>query len=101
AEADADKNESADEFIIDCVIDGRYRVLRRLGSGGVGAVYQAEHVDMRRPVALKMLHSIFASAEDFKKRFEREARAASRLQHPGCVSVLDYGRLQRVESGPD
>jgi serine/threonine protein kinase len=79
------------------VLDGRYRIKARLGAGGVGAVYSGEHVETRRPVAIKVLHAVFAGSDEFHKRFEREARAASKLTHPSCVSVLDYGRVERVE----
>ncbi|HEX4460780.1 MAG TPA: protein kinase [Polyangia bacterium] len=79
------------------ILDGRYRVRQRLGQGGVGAVYEGEHVETHRPVAIKVLHAIFAGTGEFHKRFEREARAASKLSHPACVSVIDYGRIERVE----
>jgi serine/threonine-protein kinase len=78
-------------------IDGRYRVIKKLGAGGVGAVYEAEHVEIKKHVAVKVLHGVFAWTEEFRIRFEREARAASRLDHPSCVSVLDFGRVQKLE----
>src|SRR5688572_29269816 len=79
------------------VIDGRYRIRKKLGSGGVGAVYEGEHIEIKKTVAIKVLHGIFASTEEFRRRFEREARAASRLEHPSCVAVLDFGRAQKIE----
>ena len=79
------------------VLDGRYRIESQLGTGGVGAVYAGEHVETKRRVAIKVLHSAFARTGTFRQRFEREARSASRLSHPGCVSILDFGRIQRVE----
>ena len=79
------------------VIDGRYRVRAQLGSGGVGAVYEGEHVEIKKPVAIKVLHGLFASTEEFRRRFEREARAASRLDHPSCVTVIDFGRVSRLD----
>jgi serine/threonine protein kinase len=79
------------------IIDGRYRVVRKLGEGGVGAVYEGEHIEIKKPVAIKVLHGVFSSTEEFRLRFEREARAASRLEHPSCVTVLDFGRVQRLE----
>jgi serine/threonine-protein kinase len=75
------------------VLDGRYFVRSELASGGMGAVYEAEHVGTKRPVALKVLLDEVARTDEFRKRFEREARNASRLSHPGCVSVIDFGRL--------
>jgi serine/threonine-protein kinase len=83
--------------LVGAIIDGRYRVRARLGQGGVGAVYEGEHVETRRPVAVKVLHALFAGTAEFHRRFEREARAASRLTHPSCVSVIDFGRVERVE----
>ena len=85
------------DAILGALLDGRYRIKTRLGQGGVGAVYGGEHVETLRPVAVKMLHAVFAGSDEFHKRFEREARAASKLTHPSCVSVLDYGRVERVE----
>jgi serine/threonine-protein kinase len=78
-------------------LDGRYRIRAHLGSGGVGAVYEGEHVEIKKQVAVKVLHALFASTEEFRRRFEREARSASRLSHPACVTVLDFGRVARVE----
>jgi eukaryotic-like serine/threonine-protein kinase len=72
-------------------IDGRWHVLRRIGTGAVGAVYLAERAKLGRPVALKLLHPEYLSNNEFVKRFAREARALSRLQHINCVSILDVG----------
>ncbi|HEY7954033.1 MAG TPA: serine/threonine-protein kinase [Polyangia bacterium] len=83
--------------LIGRVLDGRYRVRGRLGEGGVGAVYEGEHIEIKKTVAIKVLHAMFASTEEFRRRFEREARAASRLAHPACVQVLDFGRVEKVE----
>jgi eukaryotic-like serine/threonine-protein kinase len=69
----------------------RYRILGALGRGGMGVVYRAEHVALRRQVALKVLGTEFMGT-DMERRFEREARTAARLDHPGCVRVLDHGR---------
>jgi serine/threonine-protein kinase len=79
------------------IIDGRYRVIKKLGAGGVGAVYEGEHVEIKKHVAIKVLHGVFAWTEEFRIRFEREARAASRLDHPSCVSVLDFGKVQKLD----
>lgn len=86
-----------DEALVGALIDGRYRVRRLLGAGGLGAVFEGEHVEIKKPVAIKVMHAIFGFSEEFRARFEREARAASRLSHPVCVQVLDFGRLDRVE----
>jgi len=57
----------------------------------MGVVYRAERVQLGRIVAIKFLHTLFATSDDFIKRFELEARTMSRLDHPNCVSVIDYG----------
>jgi eukaryotic-like serine/threonine-protein kinase len=73
------------------VIDGRYRVMHRVGAGGAGVVYQARHLQLGRLVAIKVLHAIFATLPEFRLRFEREALAASRVNHPAAVSIFDFG----------
>jgi beta-lactam-binding protein with PASTA domain len=73
------------------VIDNRYKVLRRLGSGGMADVFLADDEQLGRQVALKLLHGRFAADPDFVERFRREARAAAGLQHPNVVSVYDRG----------
>jgi eukaryotic-like serine/threonine-protein kinase len=74
----------------------RYRVIERISSGGMGVVYRGERVGLGRVVAIKFLHSTFAHTGDFLERFEREAKTMSRLDHPNCVSVIDFG----VDGGP-
>jgi eukaryotic-like serine/threonine-protein kinase len=76
------------------VVDGRYRVLRRLGSGGMADVWLAEDTHLQRQVALKVLHRRFAQDQEFVQRFQREAEAAAGLQHPNIVSVFDRGRFE-------
>ena len=74
------------------LVDGRYRVLAHLASGGMGEVYQAEHVYMRRTIALKVLHPEFGNDPEMAARFEREAQIASSLDHPNIVRVFDFGK---------
>jgi serine/threonine-protein kinase len=76
------------------VIDGRYRVLSRLGSGGMADVWLAEDTHLQRRVALKVLHKRFAQDREFVERFRREAEAAAGLQHPHIVSVFDRGEFE-------
>jgi eukaryotic-like serine/threonine-protein kinase len=73
------------------VVDGRYRVLRRIGSGGMADVYCAEDSHLGREVALKVLHRRFAQDAEFVERFRREASAAAGLQHPHVVGIFDRG----------
>ncbi|HSR94153.1 MAG TPA: PASTA domain-containing protein [Solirubrobacterales bacterium] len=72
-------------------IDGRYRLLRRIGSGGMADVWLAEDAHLQRRVALKILHRRFAQDREFVERFRREAEAAAGLQHPNIVAVFDRG----------
>ena len=75
----------------DTIVDGRYRVVSRLGSGGMADVFLAEDQQLGRKVALKLLHRRFAEDPGFVERFRREAQAAAGLQHPNVVSVYDRG----------
>jgi serine/threonine-protein kinase len=75
------------------VIDGRYRLLSRLGSGGMADVWLAEDAHLQRRVALKVLHRRFAQDREFVERFRREAEAAAGLQHPNIVAVFDRGSV--------
>jgi eukaryotic-like serine/threonine-protein kinase len=75
----------------DTMIDGRYRVLKRIGSGGMAEVYCAEDQQLGRRVALKLLHRRFADDEQFVERFRREASSAAGLSHPNIVGIFDRG----------
>ncbi len=71
----------------------RYRIIELLGSGGMGSVYRAEHVHMRKFVAFKVLHRELTHLTDVVTRFEREAIAAARITHPNVATATDFGRL--------
>jgi beta-lactam-binding protein with PASTA domain/predicted Ser/Thr protein kinase len=73
------------------VVDGRYKVVRKIGSGGMADVWLADDTHLQRQVALKVLHSRFAQDKEFVARFRREAESAARLSHPNIVSVYDRG----------
>ncbi len=73
------------------LVDGRYRIARRIGSGGMADVYAAEDTHLGREVALKVLHRRFAQDQEFVERFRREAKAAAGLSHPNVVGVYDRG----------
>jgi serine/threonine protein kinase len=75
------------------VLDGRYRVTGVLGSGGMGCVYLAEHISIQRPLAVKLLHPEVEGIDEINQRFEREAFAIGRMNHPNCVKVSDFGKL--------
>src|SRR5688500_19889713 len=82
--------EAADERIGD-VIDGRYEITGVMAAGSMGSVYKAERVPVGKLVAVKFLHASYANDSEFQARFERETRVMSKLNHPNCVSVLDFG----------
>jgi serine/threonine-protein kinase len=76
------------------VVADRYRVMSLLGEGGMGVVYRAEHVHMRKVLALKVLHPDVCNVPQVVARFEREAVAAARIDHPHVTAAKDFGRLQ-------
>lgn len=75
-------------------IAGQFRIIQRIGSGGMGAVYKAEQPEMNRYVAIKVLHPKYVSRPDLVARFRREARAMSHLSHPNTARVYLYGQLE-------
>jgi hypothetical protein len=80
---------------VERTIEGRYRLERLIGRGGMGAVYEATHLKLRSRVAVKILSGRLFGDESALRRFEREARSLARLgQHPNIVAVHDYGELQ-------
>lgn len=70
---------------------GQYRLIEQLGSGGMGEVYLAEHILLRRPCAVKVVRPEMAGDPETLHRFEREARATAALSHPNTVQIFDYG----------
>jgi serine/threonine-protein kinase len=76
---------------------GQFRIIERIGRGGMGEVYKAEQPAMDRLVAIKILHSKLASRPDLISRFRREARAMSRLSHPNTARVFLYGHLEDTQ----
>ncbi|HEX7507850.1 MAG TPA: protein kinase [Polyangia bacterium] len=77
--------------LVDTVIGERYRILGRIGEGGMGTVFRVEHTLMKKVLALKLLRAEFSNVPDAARRFEREAQSASRLNHPNIISVTDFG----------
>ena len=74
-------------------VAGQFRIVEKIGKGGMGAVYKAEQPDMNRHVAIKILHSRYLTRSDLVSRFRREARAMSQLSHPNTARVFLYGQL--------
>lgn len=83
-----------DQFIGREILDGQYRILQKIGTGGMGSVYKAAQPAMNRMVAIKILHPKLANRKDLSSRFRREARAMSQLTHPNTVKVSMYGELE-------
>ncbi|HSR98085.1 MAG TPA: hypothetical protein VLM79_13590, partial [Kofleriaceae bacterium] len=77
--------------LIGAILDGRYRVIEPVAEGAMGVVYRAERVKLGRIVAIKVLHDVLPNELSGRKRFEIEARAMAKLEHPHCASVLDVG----------
>jgi len=75
------------------MLQGRYRIIRPLGVGGMGAVYEAEHVKIEKRVVVKCLHPELARREIVVKRFHREALAAAQIGHENIIDVSDLGQL--------
>src|SRR5215210_3648924 len=71
---------------------GRYEISSQLGAGGMGEVYLAQDTHLRRPAALKILPARFTESEDRLRRFEREASAASALNHPNIITIHEIGQ---------
>jgi eukaryotic-like serine/threonine-protein kinase len=80
--------------LVGTVLAGRYRIERLLGSGGMGSVYRAEHVLMRKACAVKVLHREMTQVKEIVARFEREAVAAARIEHPNVAAATDFGQLE-------
>ena len=82
------------DTLIDTVFDGRYRIVRKLGSGGMANVYLAEDQELGRRVAIKILDDRHAADDQFIERFRREAKNAAGLSHPNIVSIYDRGEAE-------
>ncbi len=82
------------DSLINTLFDGRYRILRKLGSGGMANVYLAEDEDLGRRVAVKILNERYAGDDLFIERFRREAKSAAGLSHPNIVSIYDRGEAE-------
>jgi serine/threonine-protein kinase len=86
-----------DPYIGRDILNGQFKILKKIGTGGMGAVYKALQPDMNRMVAVKILHAKLKNRKDLVSRFRREARAMSHLTHPNTVKVMMYGELEDGE----
>jgi serine/threonine-protein kinase len=73
------------------VLEDRYQIQERIAEGAMGVVYRGNRLNLDRAVAIKIMHASLPAAMDGRKRFEREAKLMARLEHPHCVSIIDYG----------
>ncbi len=78
--------------LIGLILGERYRLLSRIGEGGMGTVFLAEHVALGKQVAVKVLRAEYSQDDELVRRFEQEARSASRIDHENVVDVVDFGR---------
>jgi beta-lactam-binding protein with PASTA domain len=85
---------AATDTLINTLFDGRYRIIRKLGTGGMANVYLAEDQELGRRVAIKILNDRHAGDEQFVERFRREAKNAAGLSHPNIVSIYDRGEAE-------
>src|SRR3954466_685184 len=81
-------------YLIDTLFDGRYRIVRKIGAGGMADVYLAEDQELGRRVAIKILNGRHANDAQFIERFRREAKNAAALNHPNIVSIYDRGEAE-------
>src|SRR5437773_10254107 len=82
------------DTLINTLFDGRYRVIRKLGAGGMADVYLAEDQELGRSVAIKILNDRHAQDDQFVERFRCEAKNAAGLSHPNIVSIYDRGEAE-------
>jgi serine/threonine protein kinase len=83
--------EAQSSAVVGSIVGGRYHIRRLCGEGGMGRVYEAEHIEIGKRVALKILHPAYSQTPDLVERLKREARAASKISHPNVVDVTDSG----------
>ncbi len=83
-----------DETLVGRVLANRYRLVEKLGQGGMGVVYKGEHIRIHRATAIKVLNAELSNNPEFIARFEREADMASRIKHPNAVDIYDFGEAE-------
>ena len=84
--------------LLGAVVDNRYQVIRVLGEGGMGTVYEVEHVTLQKRFALKALRRDLSRFDDLSARFIQEAKAAAAISHPNVVQIVDFGHLPTGEA---
>ena len=84
----------AQDELVGQTLVGKFRIERQIGYGAMGTIYKAEQVALQKAVVIKVLHRHLLGDPELIQRFHREARAASRLNHPNCVQIIDFGSLE-------
>jgi serine/threonine-protein kinase len=92
--ASAPPVETSEDPVVGSTIANKYFVNQFLGRGGMGQVYKGTDLVLERPVAIKVLNKALSNDSSMVQRFHREARAASRLNHPNCITILDFGQTE-------
>jgi serine/threonine protein kinase len=90
-EEEESRETVVEDTLAGTVLDERFKLIRLIGSGGMGKVYEAEHVRIMRRVAIKILRDSEAENPEMVQRFRQEAMSASKIGHPGIVEILDFG----------
>ncbi len=91
AESHQGSRASVSDPLLGQLLGGRYRIIRKIGEGGMGIVYEAEHVVIEKRVGLKVLREDFSSRQDVVERFRQEAKSASRIGHEHIIDISDFG----------
>ena len=91
AEPPTERTPERDDPFRGRTIAGKFRLDELIGEGAMGRVYRGEHLSLKRPIAVKVLHRHLFGDERVAKRFHREAQAASRLSHANSVQIIDFG----------
>ena len=94
AESNPELDGMPDLLESDSVVADRYRIIRLIGSGGMGNVYLAEHTTIGKQIAIKTLNLEYSRRKSLRERFLREARSASQIRHPNVVDITDFGRTK-------
>ena len=88
------RSDSSDDALVGKTIAGKFRIEAKVGNGAMGAVYRARQLVLNKTVAIKVMNQEMATEKTFASRFKREAKLASRLDHPNSLRVLDFGEDQ-------
>ncbi len=91
---DSTRPRSSPESLVGQTLAGKYLIESTLGSGAMGTIYRANQTSLGKTIVIKVLHQHLLSDDELIQRFHREAKAASRLNHPNCVQILDFGTLE-------